>query len=167
VTWRGANRKGPSRISPLLASLAITAGGIAVALPTSTANAATKPSCATVSVATLDKVLALNAESVLSTYRSSPSGPLICSYFGLSGTRNEATIIYTHTNARTFHAVEKLLAHKHAVSNVKGVQLAAYDYKVDKDYYLFVFDDGYQVELYAAVTVARMERLASQLPKTL
>jgi hypothetical protein len=163
VARRHAHRKCAGRIWSIVACLAM--GGIVAALPPSIGAAAAKPSCATVSVATLDRVLTLNAESVLSSYRS--SGPLICSYYGLSGPRNEATIIYTHTTARTFLAVEKLLGHKHAVHKVEGVQLAAYDYKFGKDYYFFVFDDGYQVEIYAAVSLSRVERLASQLPKTL
>jgi hypothetical protein len=165
VVWRRSNWKDAGRIPPVLVSLAISGAGIATVLPPRTGDAAAKPSCTTVSVATLDRALTIDAAAVISTHPSGTAGSLICSYYGLSGhAKNEATIIYIPTTARTFHAVEKVLAQKHAVSNIRGIKSAAYDYKLGDDYYVFAFDRGYQVEMYAEVSLGRVERLARRLP---
>jgi hypothetical protein len=165
VVWRRANWKGVVGISWVLALLAIAGGGVAAALPFATAGAGVDPSCTTVSVATLDQALTIDAAAVMSSRPSGTPGSLICSYYGLSGhAKNEATIIYIPTIARTFSAVEKVLAQKYHVANVHGIKSAAYAYKFGTDYYLFVLDGGYQVEMYAEVSLGRVERLARRLP---
>ena len=157
MNWKG--------IPLILAFLAITGAGIASVLPLPTAGAAPNPSCTTVSVATLDQALTIDAAAVNPSRPSGTPGSLICSYYGLSGhAKNQATIIYIATTARTFSAVEKVLAQRHAISNVHGIKSAAYDYKLGDYYYLFVFDGGYQVEMYAEVPLGRVERLARRLP---
>jgi hypothetical protein len=165
MVWCRATLAITAQILRVLGSLAITGSAIATVPLLSTAGAAAKPSCTTVSVTVLDQALTIDAAAVMSTRPSGTPGSLICSYYGLSGhAKNEATIIYIPTTVRTFRAVEKVLGKTHAVSDVHGIKSAAYDYRLGDDYYLFVFDGRYQVEMYAMVPLGRIERLARRLP---
>jgi hypothetical protein len=131
----------------------------------STVGAVSVPTCSSISIASLDKALAIDAVKVNADRPASPAGSLICSYYGLSGqAQNEATINYVPATPFMFAAVEKALANKYAISLVGGLKSRAYEYYRSGNHYLYVLDGGYQVQLFGIQPLGRIERLARKLP---
>ena len=150
---------------PLALALGIVLGLLGPLVLQGAAASASVPSCAVISIATLNRSLGIDAAKVAPTHPSSPAGSLICSFYGLSGgQKNEATVNFVPATAAAFAAVKASLARQHAITNVAGLLGGAYDYRVSPNNFLLVLDGGWQVQLFAAVRVAKLEALARTLP---
>lgn len=137
---------------------------VAVFVTASRADA-TPSNCGVVPVALVDAKLRIDAAHVTAHHPTSPRGALICSYFGNSGrAANEATVNYVATSPTTFVAVEALLAKTHSVHKIAGIGSGAYTYFVAPDRFLYVLDGTTQVQIFATVSLVRLEALARALP---
>jgi hypothetical protein len=139
--------------------------GAVIDLGIMSASGATGATCSSVSVQTVDSALGIDAAKVNSTRPPSPAGALICSYYGLSGNAaNEATINFLPATSTQFLAVENSLAKQHRIVNVPGIKSGAYHYHLAPNNFMFVLDGSMQVQMFATVSVAKLERLARNLP---
>lgn len=135
---------------------------IAVAIIAPAAGAAS--SCGGVSVKVLDSALRIEAAQVSASHPST-AGALICSYFGNSGrSANEATINYLPATAKVFAAIEASLSKTNTIRTIPGMKSGAYSYLKGSERYLYVLDGVDQVQIYATVPLAKLEKLAGERP---
>jgi hypothetical protein len=120
--------------------------------------AASPTSCSVVYVSKLDASLGIDAAHVTSTHPKGNANALICSYYGDSGrAANEATLNYLPTTAKSFAALETTASASHKVRRIVGIKSAAYSYVVGTERYLYVLDGSSQVQIFAALPLARLE----------
>ena len=120
------------------------------------------PSCASVSVATVNAALRIHAAHVNSTHPASPAGSLICSYYGNSGhAANQATIIFVRATAKGFAGVERANGAKYKLEPVSTFE---YGYLATPNQFVFRYDSPYQVELFGTQSFGRLRKLAGMLP---
>lgn len=141
---------------------AVVLGGAAVnVIPA----AATMATCQTVSIATLNVALGIDAAHVTSLRPPKNPKALICSYYGNSGrAANEATINYITTTAASFAALKVSNASSHHVQTITGLKSDAYSYEVGTERYLYVLDGKEQVQIFAIAALAKLENLARRMP---
>jgi hypothetical protein len=126
---------------------------------------ATPSTCGVVSVGLVNAKLGIDAAHVTAHHPASPAGALICSYYGNSGrAANEATINYVPATPTSFAAVEASLAKTHSIRKLAGIQSGAYTYVVAPDRFLYTLDSTTQVQIFATVSLARLEALGRALP---
>lgn len=141
---------------------AIVLGGTAV---TAIPAAATAATCGTVSIATVNAALGIDAAHVTSLRPPKNPKALICSYFGNSGrAANEATINYLPATAASFTALKASNASSHHVRTITGLKSGAYSYDVGTERYLYFLNGTEQVQMFAIVALAKLEGLAREMP---
>lgn len=150
--------------SKWIARVAIPAGVLAATLAGASPDAAST-NCGVVSVARLDSSLGIDAVHVTATHPNSKPDALICSYYGNTGrAANGATVNYVPAATKSFAALEVSLAASHKIQPVSGIKSGAYSYVVGAERYLYVLDGPNQVQIFAMVSLVRLEALARSLP---
>jgi len=158
---RGCSRAAAAAVA---AAVVLGAGAMPGAASVPHATGAARPTCSTVSITLLDHELAIAAAHVNSVRRGSSGNSLICSYFGSSGGyRNEATIVYLTATPAEFTAIVDGLSKTHRVVRLGGIADGAYSYAVSPETFLYMLDGTSMIELYAAVSLARLEALARRI----
>ncbi len=156
----------PRFVTRLAISLSLPGLFLAAAFVTASRVSATPSNCGVVPVALVDAKLEIDAAHVTPHRPASPHGALICSYFGNSGrAANEATINYLPASPTTFVAVEASLAKTHSIRKIAGIGSGAYTYFVAPDRFLYVLDGTTQVQIFATVSLGRLEALGRALPR--
>jgi hypothetical protein len=127
-------RRSANRFRLVAIGAVVLSGTAVTAIPA----AAMTATCQTVSIATLDAALGMDAAHV--TPLRPPKNPkaLICSYYGNSGrAANEATINYLPTTAASFASLKASNASAHHVQTITSLKSGAYSYEVGTKRYLY------------------------------
>ena len=136
----------------------------AITMAAIAAAAGAASSCGRVSVKLLDSALGINAAQVNASHPSTP-GALVCSYFGNTGkAANEATVNYLPASAKVFAGIEAALAKTNRIRTISAIKSGAYSYLQGSERYLYVLDGVDQVQIYATVPLAKLEKLAREMP---
>jgi hypothetical protein len=138
---------------------------VVAALEVTEAGATTPaPSCRTIAIRALNNTLGI-ASVAVNRHAGSIAGSFICSYYGASGGyKNQASIIFLPAGPVQFAGIKAGLSKQHTVVTVPGLLSGAYYYHLAPNYYLYVLDGTYQVQMFAAVPIAKLELLARRLP---
>jgi hypothetical protein len=146
----------------LIAVGAIVLAGTGVSALQAGAATAT---CGTVSIATINAALGIDAAHVTSVHPAKNPKALICSYYGNSGrAANEVTINYIPTAAASFAAVKASNASSHQLRTITGIKSGAYSYVIGTERYLYVLDGTDQVQMFTIAPLAKLEELARKMP---
>jgi hypothetical protein len=71
---------------------------------------------------------------------------------------------FVPASAAAFFGVKASLASTHSLRTIAGIKSGAYSYLVGQERYLYVLDGAYQVQLFATVALAKLEKVAIALP---
>ena len=146
----------------LIAVGAIVLAGAGVSALQAGAATAT---CGTLSIATINAALGVDAAHVTSVHPAKNVKALICSYYGNSGrAANELTINYLPATAATFAVVKASNASSHQLKTITGIKSGAYSYVVGTERYLYVLDGTDQVQMFTIAPLAKLEELARKMP---
>jgi hypothetical protein len=154
-------RRSANRFRLLVIGAVVLGGTAATAIPAG----ATTATCQTVSIASLNAAIGIDAAHVTSLRPPKNPKALICSYYGDSGrAANEATINYVTATAASFAALKASNASSHHVQTITGLKSGAYSYEVGAERYLYVLDGKEQVQMFAIVGLTKLESVARRMP---
>jgi len=144
--------------------LVLSVAAVAALVIPEAGAAAPAPSCSTIGIRTLDNTLGI-ASVAVNRHAGSIAGSFICSYYGaVGGYKNQASIIFLPARPAQFAGIKAGVSKQHTVVTVPGLRSGAYYYRLAPNYYLYVLDGTYQVQMFAAVPIAKLELLARRLP---
>jgi hypothetical protein len=148
-----------------IGAAALLASAVTAVPADATTTGAITATCGTVSIATMNAALAIDAAHVTSVRPPKNPKALICSYYGNSGrAANEATINYLPATARSFAALKASNASSHHVRTITGIKTSAYSYEIGTENYLYVLNGTDQVQIFATVPLSKLEILARKMP---
>jgi hypothetical protein len=128
-------------------------------------STAATTTCATVSIAKINKALGIDAAHVSAVRPAKNPTALICSYYGNSGrAANEVTINYVPATAASFAALKASNARSHRVRTISGIGTSAYSFAIGTEGYLYVLKGKEQVQIFAIASLPKLEALGRALP---